>query len=382
MRIKDNRKEISIFLIFVFPIILILIWRIMRGFDWSDEAYYSAIVYRIIQGDALFQTSWDIHQLSAVLLVPVYWLYIKICGTKGIILFSRIVFILFLAGEATGIYIKFRKRSGSNFCILASIALLSYECLYGLSYNTMMIEAFILAILCLPDKHIKQYRLLRYFISGFFSGIAVQSYPSMVIVLPLFLFYCLSNRDEEKIKNITYYIFGGVVVLVLFCVFLIINSSFSALINNIQYMFMDPEHTGNSFSIWIHIKSIFKLISREAVFAFAFAFIFAIMAWRTNTKIQGTLHICLYISILFALYFQWHKIKNEYGNGFIHYQLYFSISCCFPIVWLLNRCRWNNLILLFLGGGIGSIGVNVLTNNDATIYIYPYIVSALVACNS
>lgn len=371
-----RKKKYAVCILVVLPAVFALLWRITRGFDWSDEAYYSALVYRVIQGDALFQTSWDIHQLSAVLLVPIYWIYIKAFGTKGIILFSRVVFVFILSGEAAGLFIKYNKKCGLPASVLASLLLLSYESLYGLSYNTMTVEAFVLAFLLLPCRYTTKYRWTRYAISGFFSGIAVQSYPSTVIIIPLFYIFSLIE-EKRSFKGALYYTLGGFVVIILFCFFLSINSSFDSLIKNIKYLFMDPEHVGNNFQIWMHFSEIKKQISEQTIPVLILAICFANSASLTNDVAGKGLHLCVLGCILFVEFFQWNSIKEGYGYSFIHYRLYFSISLCFILLWVIKRCSWDNFILLFFGGVIGSIGINISTNNDSSIYIFPYIVSAI-----
>ncbi len=71
------------------------------------------------------------------------------------------------------------------------------------------------------------------------------------------------------------------------------------------------------------------------------------------------------------------SIRNEFGLAPIQYELFFSVSLLFPAIWLLQNAKWDNLILLYLGGVIGSIGVNISTNNGITFYIFPYVVSAI-----
>lgn len=79
-----KQKESYVITIFPYAVLcgvgLLLCIRAFFGFDWSDECYYAALPYRFLEGDRFFIDSWDIHQTSAMLLVPFLWCYRTITG--------------------------------------------------------------------------------------------------------------------------------------------------------------------------------------------------------------------------------------------------------------------------------------------------------------
>ena len=354
----------------------ILLWRVFHGFDWSDDSYYSSIVYRFIQGDSLFQSSWDIHQISTVILFPLFWIYTKILGTTGIILFSRVVFVVIQTVEAIGLFYKFNKKNNCIWSILAALVLLCYESNYGLSYNAMMIESFVMAFLLLPTKE-GTHSHFRFLCCGVFSGIAIQSYPSTFLVVICFIVFILLNGKELRWNNIMWYISGGTLVIIYFVVFLSLNSSFEALKSNAHYLFTDPEHGKIIFSIRDHFQNLKDLIGHRGLQILLIADAIAIISWFTKRKISVVLRIALFAILLFYILSQWMDVRVDYGKRQIQYQLFFSVSMVFPTLWLLSRLKWDNIILLFLGGTVASIGVNIATNNGETFYVYPYIISAI-----
>ena len=372
---KKTTKDIVI-LSAIFFFSCLLFRRAFYGFDWSDDSYYSAIVYRFLRGDSLFSDSWDIHQIYAVILVPLYWIYTKILGTTGIILFSRLIRALIISGESAGLYWKFRNKSGRIMSFLTSIMVLSFESSFGLSYNTMMIEASIMAVLLLPigEKH---KGFLYFFASGFFSGIAVQAYPSIALVVPCFVVYIILNEGTNKWKNLTWYISGGIAVFLFFVFFLCYNSSLEALQKNIHYLFVDSEHNEGHFSLHTHYSGLQELIDKRVIVLLIISNLLAATSWIIKGISKKAVQ-SIVIAILFVVVFmQWINIQAEYSKGAIHYRLFFSISLVFPTLLLLNKCKWNNVILLYLGGMLGSIGVNIATNNGPTFYVYPYMFSAV-----
>ena len=355
----------------------ILFGRVFHGFDWSDDSYYSAIAYRLVQGDPLFLTSWDIHQLSAVILFPVFWIYTKLAGTTGIILFSRVLFVTVLFIEAIGLYFKCKEKSGWIWSAFASVLLLSYESNFGLSYNTMMIESFVMSFLLLPLNNQSKYNRIRLLGCGFFSGLAVQAYPSTVITLVCFFAYFLCSKGTRHWKDVIYYICGGIITAVGFSVFLVCNSSIEALKDNVQYLLLDPEHGEFRFQVQDHFCDLNNMLGSRSAIILLISVLVAFSTWISKGK--GRIFACvLSVAGIFThIWLQWKDLFGECGQSFIQYRMFFSIAVCFPILWVLNKCKWDKCILLFLGGVLGSIGVNIATNNKSNFYVYPYIISAI-----
>ena len=75
---------------------LLLLCKCFFSFCWSDETFYFSTVYRFYQGDSIFLHEWFPTQLSAVILLPLFSIYMNIVGsTTGILLYFRICFVVF-----------------------------------------------------------------------------------------------------------------------------------------------------------------------------------------------------------------------------------------------------------------------------------------------
>ncbi len=75
-----NRYQNITALVLYFILFSALIVRAFFGVDWTDESYYAASAYRILLGDPVFDGSWDIHQLSAILEAPFLWMSTQLSG--------------------------------------------------------------------------------------------------------------------------------------------------------------------------------------------------------------------------------------------------------------------------------------------------------------
>ena len=379
LRLAKYFKNDSIRCIMAFAFISIaslsLIWRASRGFDWSDDSYASAIVYRIIQGDSLFSEIWDIHQFSAVILVPIYWIYIKIAGTTGIILFSRYLMTLILCAEAFGIYLRARNNYGHLWSALAAILLLSFGSNFGLTYNTIMVLSFILAFLLIPKAADNPKGYVRYMLSGFVSAIAVQAYPSTIIVLIVFFLYIAKTEKTNRKRALIWYCCGCMITLLLFIAFLSVNSSLGAFFQNVHYLLIDPEHVSNRFSIVNSVYSIAVMIGVPGILIFAAMVASTISRFSKDSKKKLFGNIAL-ISLLAYIVFDGIWMARGF-RGSIKYHLYFSIALAFPVIWLVIGTNWDNLIFLWLGGAVASVAVDISTNNGAPFIVYPSLFSAI-----
>lgn len=56
-------------------VIIALFWKSRYGYAQLDEAFYTTIAYRFLQGDLILYDEWSNTQLSAVLLLPVIKAY-------------------------------------------------------------------------------------------------------------------------------------------------------------------------------------------------------------------------------------------------------------------------------------------------------------------
>ena len=92
---KDSSTITKITTVIIFlSVFTVFLWRVQRGFGWSDEPYYTVLAYRIIEGDPAFLTSWNIQQFSAFIYVPILKVFIvAFNGTKGCILFMRFIYL-------------------------------------------------------------------------------------------------------------------------------------------------------------------------------------------------------------------------------------------------------------------------------------------------
>ncbi len=250
---KETVKDIS-FIILMLLAVLFSLWKCKYGFGGNDEPFYMTIPHRLTLGDALFKDEWNLSQLSSFLIYPFTWLYTLIKGsTTGILLASRYAYVVFHLAVSVIIYIKLRKFGFSS--VIASVLYFMFTPydIMALSYNTMGLDFIALTGVLLGTADYNKKRTLIF--SGITFAGAVLCQPYVLIAYAVFILCVLANVVIKKLnknnfftgdyfapKTFLWFTVGAVILAVLFFGFLLTRTSITDIINNLPYMFNDPQH--------------------------------------------------------------------------------------------------------------------------------------------
>lgn len=125
----------------------LLLYRITLHADVADEIMNLSISYRIVLGDIPFYHIQEVYQTGAIFTVPFVWLFVKLTGgTTGIILYSRVVYIVVLIICAVLMYRLIRHYMRKKLAFLLSYVIVFFE-LYSLFYLWYDTEAVIFCLL-------------------------------------------------------------------------------------------------------------------------------------------------------------------------------------------------------------------------------------------
>lgn len=151
--VKEKTRLIlgSMVLIFLTGILFI---RCFYSFSWSDESFYLAEVHRLYLGDRPFVDEWHPTQFYAILLLPLYRLYVSVNGsTEGIYLAARIfnLVLAFFAAEVSYITLRryFMLENWLGIVGGAMVVLYNMGNVGGLSYHNFFFYCNILAVMLL-----------------------------------------------------------------------------------------------------------------------------------------------------------------------------------------------------------------------------------------
>ena len=244
---------------------IILIVRCFISFCWSDETFYFATCYRFYQGDSMFLHEWFPTQLSSIVLLPLFSLYMLIAGsTTGIILYFRILFVIFSLINATVMFRILKQHTSELIALICSLMLMFYTHLNigTLSYYTLSVQLFVMTMLLLYHFYLSQSKL-QLIIAGILFAVCVLSLPTLSIayflvlfVIGILLLLARFSKIKPAFKNaimsaqldtIVIYTFIGILIpAVIFFAFLLTNVSVMDFIKGIPYVLSDEEH-GTSF---------------------------------------------------------------------------------------------------------------------------------------
>ncbi|MFO0735168.1 MAG: hypothetical protein U0270_04785 [Labilithrix sp.] len=101
--------------------LLFLFQRFRYAPDFTDETFSIAMPYRYALGDKPFVDEISIQQTAGFLLFPFVWLWVKINGSTGLVLFVRVLhFLVFKGAAAAGVWFAARRVLATHSAAIAT----------------------------------------------------------------------------------------------------------------------------------------------------------------------------------------------------------------------------------------------------------------------
>jgi len=164
-------------------------WRMKRGFDWTDEAFYVSMPARFVMGDRPFVDELSIGANAGVFLWPFLKVYAAIAGWSGVFAYVRVLYVAFFLGVGATVYALGRScrlsMPASLLVAITCICFIPYG-LPGLSYNTFgagfcALGVFTSARALVEERGAVRFYRDPFFWSGFALGCSAFSYPPMIV---------------------------------------------------------------------------------------------------------------------------------------------------------------------------------------------------------
>lgn len=236
-------------------LLLLLIWRVPFGYDWSDESDYLALPYRLLKFDRPLVDTWEVHQLSALITLPLVALHGALSGgsTSGILLFTRYCFVgvQFLAGVYA--FFVLRRRSGDLAALFAAALLLGYAhfSINSLYYNSYALLFLALSVLLALDAASRETRRgWRYALSGLLFALSVQAQPYTLLAIVVWPFLFAPQMREKSAKNrrlVLLWLGGAALVALAFVAYVFARSPLNEIPGNVRGMLSDPSYPEISY---------------------------------------------------------------------------------------------------------------------------------------
>lgn len=226
-----------------------------------DESAYWLLGSRLSFGDRLISDEWHLIQFSALIDVPVYFLYTRIVGsTEGLILFARYAFIVFDALFYAFMCRKLRRYKTAGVVSAFLFCAMVPELFFSFSYCTVSTYALMALLLGLfADAEPKKPARLIWF--GVLLAVVVLENPLLLAMYLLWAIfaavYAVGSRSSKKPflpkaafllekRTFLFITFGSAVVFFVFVAFLIMNGAFAEIRTVLPYLFSGAEYNGGT----------------------------------------------------------------------------------------------------------------------------------------
>ena len=232
--IKTSKNKYLPILIINAVLVLAVIFRAFLCISVMDEVFNIGQALRTLQGNTFLVENWDYFQTGDSFLIPFIFVFCKITGsTEGIVLFSRIVFIVLQL--IMGIFLykilsRFFDRMSSLFAVVIYSTAVSFLLFYMWYDNWelffRLIGLFLVfgAVTSFDQKTAKKAYIM-VFIAGIAHACMVFAYPTMIVlyvyVLALIFFY--RRKQSAKAHNLMalFYILGSALVFAVFMLYVL-----------------------------------------------------------------------------------------------------------------------------------------------------------------
>lgn len=316
-----NKRADTVVVILLCLLTIALAVRARYGFCWSDESFYLTFAQRLWNGQQLILDEWHPVQFYSTLTYPFLTLYRLMCGTTGIYLFARLLYLLLALGVSLLIYFTFRKKTGVFPAAVCAVMMLSYSRgnIWGLSYYNLFLLLVMTGFCLVAQGRGRPVLLILAGVSLGFCVLCVPYFaPFILIALGAFMVKRSFRKDALQV-------FSGICVSAAYFLLLYFPKDLGAVLTNLSFILSDPEHQGGPFvNLLAAIRDVKLLFYWEAgVVAFGIVLLF--LGDRLLPKRFG--HIPGLLLALVGAVISLHRYRRgETGFAFYPYAL-FTLPC-------------------------------------------------------
>lgn len=233
-RARHARRERVAVAVSAAVVVALVAWRASMGMTSFDDAHYPVMSLLIAQGGRPFANELTMQSLGFVLAGPFAKLWTALFGMTGIVLALREFYVLVAAVAGYAVFRALRPSFGRVPAAVAAAAPLvaSPYNIFGISYNTVAIVGFTLAV-SFGFAAIRDGDVRAAFAAGAATAVASFSYPPMSIGALVFVVsYALVARNRRLILTL---LAGGVAALAVLLGWLFWKASFADVARSLAY---------------------------------------------------------------------------------------------------------------------------------------------------
>lgn len=316
---EKTKKQNLWFLAGLVGIALILFWRCFYSVNTTDEAFYIGTVYRLWYGDGMLSDEWmPSQQLCSFWLYPFYALFRLMLGSNdGMILAFRLLYIVFQICISGYLYGKLKRFGYVSFFPIFFYLLSTAFNINNLSYNTMANSCVVALLVTLSMLERPDWK--NCILCGIFASVIVMANPYAIFAYVLYGISCvvvflISKKKKSlpaavQLSTFVKMSVTAAVVMVIFLIFTLQNTTIKEILENLPYIIGDQEHQQR----WgVKISDYFRYFREHYLGCVVVPLVAALIALIDKKRVQhGVFYVG--ISLLSALpYMIYHGIISDY----------------------------------------------------------------------
>ena len=271
-----------IFVIVGLAVAILTVGRCFFGIEITDEAYYVADAYSVVQGNLPFAYNTSNAAGMSLVTFPFMWMF-RLFSTDngGVFLYMRLCYVIFRFVVIFLIYVILRKRYSRRGLLPACMVLVAWNGpIPNFSYNTSSFWLMLLSCVIIQQVYTENYRkrCIGLIIAGGISALSVFAHPMQAgAVLMLCILLMLLSNKKNKALNVMMYVAGGILQVMIVLLSIAAQVGMRSLLTGIDVMlFHRMGYEGNDvkqslmeFALWlkpIYYKLVIVFFVSMAVF--------------------------------------------------------------------------------------------------------------------
>ncbi|MDD6058045.1 MAG: hypothetical protein PUB98_07290 [Clostridiales bacterium] len=342
------------------------ITKVYIGID-HDETYVTVMGIRLLNGDRMFDTMWELHMTSAWPAGFMTAFFVRLTGgLEGLVIFLRWTSVLLQLFVAGFFFLVMRKyyRKESVFVASAVIANFLPRGTQNLEYGLLELLFLVMCCVLLYDagKRSNQQMRIACIEMGFaavFYAAAVLAYPTVLISLPILLAVLWASVKKEcgRWRLPLFFVLVCAILAGLFLAFVFSYLPLAQFLENLRGILSDGMHA-NVPKAATYGTQLFALAKRAAVFLIAAGGLFLLFRRWAKERIL----LWYYMLAVSALILIGFNVTGIRPSGPMGLQVRYLIAAVSSLVFFLQgkmRCRKKEekrdglMGGLFLAMGIG-----------------------------
>lgn len=358
--------------------------KILIGFD-RDEAYIVVMGVRLLEGDRLFDTMWELHMTSAWPAFLGLYLFRTATGSlEGAVIFLRILSTVIQFAAAWLAYRILRRYESRDTAVLAAFFVANFlpRATQNLEYGLLEMLFVLTAMLLLYDEWMKMGRgekvcLWKIVAAAVSYSLGVLAYPTIIISFPAILAAMVLLQEKGTRRLRLPVLFCAVCAV---CALIFFGSVLSYLpmpefLSNLQGILADGTHT-DTVKTATYFAQLLELCKRTSMIALgALVCVLFFYKWERRRELFW---YCLLLSG--AVIFIGFNVTGIRPSGAIGLQVRYMIAAVLAVVFAI-RLRERMITGLFVIPGIfvyagAMIGSNMGFEENAS-FLYLTVFAAI-----